>query len=160
MLKTIEGEFVKIAFALRRQDPNRPAARFNRRGQDALYLSPNADAACVAIGEYVKPCDPPRVLLRYHVSKCEVVDLQALQNKDLYSRAGHPWQADFKAGKTPLSWEAADEIRSQNIAGLIDPSRRRIGLWHITLFTWNSPNAPTVTAIGEPTPIQPTPNYR
>ncbi len=166
MLRTIEGEFVKIAFAdqahltLRRFDPNRPAARFNRMGQDALYLSPNPDAACVAIGEYVQASDPPRVLLKYRVEKCELLDLRDPVNQDLYSRAGHPWQSDFKAGREPLSWKAADEIRTKGIAGLIDPSRRRKGLWHITLFAWNSPNAPIVTPIGDPMPIKPTPDYR
>ena len=65
MIAEIGGLFVKIAFAddargaLRRGHPDRPAARFNRPGQDALYLSPDETSARVAIGQYVKAGDPP-----------------------------------------------------------------------------------------------------
>jgi len=55
----IGGTFVNIAWAddpdihLKRGLPDRPAARFNRIGQDALYLSPDEESARVAIGQYV-----------------------------------------------------------------------------------------------------------
>ena len=55
MLTEVSGEFVKIVWAddpdvhLMRGAPERPPARFNRRGQDALYLSPDIESAKVAI---------------------------------------------------------------------------------------------------------------
>jgi pentose-5-phosphate-3-epimerase len=32
--------------------------------------------------------------------------------------------------------------------GLIDPSRKRPGLWHLVLFRWNEANGPKVRVIG------------
>jgi hypothetical protein len=55
LLTEIGGVFVKIVFAndvdvvLARGLRHRPAARFNRPGQDALYLSPDETSARVAI---------------------------------------------------------------------------------------------------------------
>lgn len=166
MLTKIEGEFVKIAVAghedvlLNRGDPARPPARFNGMGQDALYLSPHEEAARVAIGEYVRTDDPPRLLQHYHVTACDLLDLRLPENAALYERAKQPWQPPFRAGEAPLSWLAADEIRGRGIKGLIDPSRRRPGLWHITLFDWNEPAAPRVTPVGPAVPIQLTLDYR
>ncbi len=157
---------MKIAFAdqadltLTQADPMRPAARFNRQGQDALYLSPHEEAARVAIGQYVRLDDPARVLLRFEVSACELFDLRLPENADVYEAARQPWLADVAAGVTPASWEAADHIRAMGYKGLIDPSRRRPGLWHITLFEWNQQTAPSVEAIGNPEPIHLELDYR
>ena len=166
MYTTIEGEFVKIAYAnqahlnLRKKDPERPAARFNRPAQDALYLSPDEEAARVAIGEYVKSEDATRVLVRYHVSSCKLLDLRLEENAALYARAAHPWQSALKKDQEPISWGVADDIRNSGVIGLIDPSRRRPGLWHITLFDWNAVGAPTVEQIGLPVPIKMSLDYR
>jgi RES domain-containing protein len=166
MLTKIEGEFVKIAVAghedllLNRGEKLRPPARFNRLGQDALYLSPHEEAARVAIGEYVRPDDPPRLLLRYHVAACDLLDLRLPENAALYELAKQPWQPPHRAGKAPPSWGAADEIRQRGIKGLIDPSRRRPGLWHITLFNWNAADAPNVTRVGRAVPIKLALDYR
>lgn len=83
MLTEVSGNFFKIGLAgeearihLARGDPDRPAARFNRKGQDALYLSPDKESARVAIGQYVAEDDPPRVLLSFEVERCELFDLR------------------------------------------------------------------------------------
>lgn len=159
MLTEISGVFVKIAYAndadvaLARGLPYRPPARFNRQGQDALYLSPDEISARVAIGEYVRADDPPRVLLRYEVQSCTLFDLRHPNASDVYSLARQPWQQALARNEEPLSWQAADHIRDSGHVGLIDPSRRRPGLWHITLFRWNEPGAPRVSRIGPPIPI-------
>jgi RES domain-containing protein len=96
VLTDVWGTFVKIAFpqdvglSLSQGLPNRPAARFNRVGQDALYLSPDELSARVAIGEYVKPDDPPRVLLTYEVSHCALFDLRQPSAADVYELARQP----------------------------------------------------------------------
>ncbi|WP_025899304.1 RES domain-containing protein [Sneathiella glossodoripedis] len=81
-------------------------------------------------------------MLRFRVGACKLLDLRAAEHAELYARAGHPWQPDFRAGREPKSWSAADDIRAMGYDGLIDPSRRRPGLWHITLFRWNQAGAP------------------
>ncbi len=166
MLTDITGTFVKIVFAedadifLARGLAKRPASRFNRPGENALYLSPNAESARVAIGEYVKPGDPPRFLLRYEVSPCSLFDLRHPNNGDIYELARQSWRPVLARGEEPASWQASDHIRSSGHKGLIDPSRRPPGLRHITLFHWNMPDAPTVRQIGGPEPIEVPPDYR
>jgi RES domain-containing protein len=155
MLTEISGNFVRIIYAdeitltLTRKDPLRPAARFNRTGQDALYLSPDEQSARVAIGEYVKSTDRPRLLLHFEISPCRLFDLRADKAAAIYALAAQPWQPAVARGDEPRSWQAADELRRAGHVGLIDPSRQSPGLWHITLFQWNVPGAPTVRPIGD-----------
>ncbi|MEH6475827.1 MAG: RES family NAD+ phosphorylase [Sneathiella sp.] len=160
MLTEISGIFVKIVFAedahlpLTTGAPNRPAARFNRPGQDALYLSPGVDSARVAIGEYVKEQDRPRVIVQYEIDRCLLFDLRSDDAAAIYELARQPWQSANKQGIDPPSWEAADKLRKAGHTGLIDPSRQQPGLWHITLFRWNEVGAPYIREIGTPAPIQ------
>lgn len=168
MPSTIEvcGEFVKLALAseahvaLSRGMTGRPPARFNRLGQDALYLSPDAMSANVAIGQYIRPDDPPRVLLRFNVGRCRLFDLRHPDAAVIYVDAARPWQAPLAAGEDPASWRASDLLRAQGFIGLVDPSRRRPGLWHITLFRWNDGVGPDVRLVGPPEPFTPIPGLR
>lgn len=166
MLTEVSGVFVKIAFAseveiqLERGLPNRPPSRFNRVGQNALYLSPNEESARVAIGGYVKEGDPDRVLLRYEVDKCRLFDLRHPDAAETYALACQSWRDVLADGGSPKPWKAADHVRELNHAGLIDPSRRRPGLWHITLFRWNESDAPNVRRIGMPIPLTVELDYR
>lgn len=160
VLTEIAGEFCKIAFAadagiaLCRGAAGRPPSRFNRAGQDALYISPDVASARVAISQYLAPGDPPRVLLRFEVGRCEVVDLRHPEAAELYELARQPWRKTLSEGKQPVSWQASDRLRHEGYFGLIDPSRQRPGLWHVTLFRWNEPGAPHIARIGEPEPIE------
>ena len=156
MLKVVKGRCVKIAFAddvdlvLRRGDADRPAARFNRRGEDALYLSPDELSARVAIGQYVTAETRQRVLLTYELGECRLCDLRHPQAAEIYELARQSWLTALDEKRTPASWEAADIVRQAGYDGLIDPSRRRPGLWHITLFRWNEPGSPQVRRILSP----------
>ncbi|MFQ6548342.1 RES family NAD+ phosphorylase [Aestuariibius sp. 2305UL40-4] len=165
-LVEIGGLFVRIerdgaqGMALRKGLPQRPPARFNRLGEDALYLSPDAESASVAIGGNVVEGETSRLLIRYHVETCKVVDLRQEKSADLYELARQPWRTPLERGEDPPSWTAADIVRASGAVGLIDPSRRRPGLWHVTLFRWNAPGAPTVRVDGPPEPIVVQPDYR
>ena len=159
MLTEISGVFVKIAFAsdveilLERGLPNRPPNRFNRVGQNALYLSPNEESARVAMEGYVKEGDPERVLLRYEVDQCKLFDLRHPDAAEIHALACLSWRDVLAKGQSPKSWKVAEYLRESNYVGLIDPSRRRPGWWHITLFRWNENDAPYVKRVGMPTPI-------
>jgi RES domain-containing protein len=148
MLAYVSGEFVKIVFAhdvdvvLSRGLATRPAARFNRAGQDALYLSPNEASARVALTKYLRPEDAPRVLLRFEVAPCVVFDLRHPDAAAIHRLAKQPWGKALEKGDTPPSWTAADRIRADGHVGLIDPSRQQPNLWHLTLFRWNDGDAP------------------
>ncbi len=160
MLSKVNGIFVKISFEvpdgihLERGLEYRPAARFNRVGQDALYLSPNEQSARVAIGEYVRSGDPQRFLISYDVEPCVLFDLRHPHAAEVYELARKPWRSALDAGDEPKSWLAADTVRKAGHVGLIDPSRQRPGLWHVTLFRWNEDDAPLVRQIGQPVPIE------
>ena len=55
-----------------------------------------------------------------------------------------PWQEIVAAGGVPPSWTVRDRLVSAGADGLIDPSRKAPGLWHLVLFRWNADYAPTV----------------
>lgn len=159
MRSQIFGIFVKIVMpddldiTLMKGKKSRPAARFNRKGQDALYLSRDEESARVAIGQYVTEDTRQRLLLTFSVSQCSLLDLRSDEARDICLLASQSWLNALRRGEEPSSWIAADKIRSLGYDGLIDPSRRRPGLWHITLFRWNDENGPQVTRLGEPKPI-------
>jgi RES domain-containing protein len=55
-----------------------------------------------------------------------------------YSRAGTP---------TLYLSSSREGVAAAMIA--IDPSRKRPGLWHLTLFAWNAPGAPRATLLDD-----------
>lgn len=156
MKSNIAGEFEKIAYAeqvnilLQRESPMRPEARFNRRGQDALYLSVNDNSARVAMKKYANDRESPRVLIRYEVPACELVDLRHSDAKELRERASQDWKSELENGLEPTSWRVADSLRNSDEIGFIDPSRKNPKLWHVTLFRWNEAGAPNVNILGRP----------
>ncbi|MFQ6551145.1 RES family NAD+ phosphorylase [Aestuariibius insulae] len=138
---------------MRAEVKDRPPARFNRAGQNALYLSPNEESARVALRSYEIGESPERVLLTYQLETCTLFDLRGPEASDLYARARQPWRVALEAGEEPPSWAAADEIQAAGYVGLIDPSRQKSGLWHVAIFRWNEPGAPGIRAVGQPIPI-------
>ena len=38
---------------------------------------------------------------------------------------------------TPRSWHVRAQLEAMGAQGLIDPSRKAPGLWHLVLFAWN-----------------------
>ncbi|PZF58148.1 hypothetical protein DEJ23_04395 [Curtobacterium sp. MCSS17_008] len=55
-----------------------------------------------------------------------------------------PWQQVVADGGVPTSWLVRDRLVALSAGGLIDPSRKRPGLWHLVLFRWNTDGAPDV----------------
>lgn len=86
-------------------------------------------------------------------------DVQATEIADLRQRelmaslgidvdaAAAPWQDDFASGREPASWGIRNKLIELGAHGLIDPSRKRPGLWHLTLFDWNNGAGPSVRAL-------------
>ena len=59
------------------------------------------------------------------------------------SQAAAPWQAVVAGGGEPSSWQVRDGAERAGAAGLIDPSRRSPGLWHLVLFDWTGRSEPS-----------------
>jgi len=53
------------------------------------------------------------------------------------------WQRTAEAGRTPRSWTVRDRLIEVGANGLIDPSRKSLGLWRLMLFRWNVADAPS-----------------
>lgn len=155
----ISGTFVKIMhpqdplLALKRHAPKRPAARYNRLGQDALYLSVDEHSARVAMAKYLNTIDHPLVLVEFEIERCRLVDLRHKDAKDLRMLASQDWKAELQEGHEPTSWKISDMLRARNEIGLMDPSRKEPSVWHVTLFRWNEAGAPHVRLIGASKPI-------
>jgi RES domain-containing protein len=66
------------------------------------------------------------------------------------AEAALDWQQALAHGEIPASWRVRDLLQHAGAAGLIDPSRKRPGLWHLTLFAWNQEGAPSVRWLVEP----------
>ena len=158
----ISGILVKIThsqdptLALKRHSQKRPAARYNRPGQDALYLSIDETSARVAMAKYINAIDHPLVLVEFEIEPCQLVDLRHENAKELRALTSQDWRAEIEAGHEPMSWKVSDELRAGNEIGLIDPSRKKPKIWHITLFRWNEAGAPKVRMIGVPKTISTT----
>lgn len=50
----------------------------------------------------------------------------------------------------PRSWMVRDRLIEVGANGLIDPSRKSPGHWHLVLFRWNMAEAPSVRLLDTP----------
>ncbi len=159
MFTQVSGHFCKIVTptheerVLERGWTSRPAARFNRPREDALYLTQSEESARYALRRYLSESGKTRSLVWYSVSECRVLDLRTRKAAGLAQLASQKWDDYVAKGKASPSWKVADWARDNGCAGVIDPSRQKPGLWHLALFFWNDQIGPQVEMVGEPTPI-------
>ncbi|MGJ9406379.1 RES domain-containing protein [Nesterenkonia aurantiaca] len=113
-----------------------------------LYLSSSREGVAVAMLAHTSSASPDREVLSFEVAASHIADLRdratmASIGVDVDAAAA-PWQDDVTAGRTPDSWRVRETLLKRRAQGLIDPSRKRPGLWHLTLFPWNRPGTPCV----------------
>ena len=127
---------------------SRAAGRYSRADEPTLYLSSSVEGVDAALIAHRDTRASALEIIELDVEAAGIVDLR---DPEARSRIGidladamAPWQQDADAGGTPASWSVRDRLVEVGAAGLIDPSRRRPDLWHLVLFRWNEPNAPTV----------------
>ena len=80
-------------------------------------------------------------IVRVSVTTDKIIDLR---NDEALLAAGidlsdaiAPWQEIVRQGGVPRSWKVRKRLESLGIKGLIDPSRKAPGRWHLVLFSWN-----------------------
>jgi len=139
-------------------DPPRTdnAGRYHRPGESALYITPEADWAVIAVGRYLLADGIPRVVVPLELDGADLVDQR---NPDSCVALGIDpaqsqvrWNDELVAGREPPSWKASDAARASGAQGIIDVSRGIAGGWHACLFAWNVPGAPQVRLAGDPMP--------
>lgn len=130
---------------------SRAAGRYSRPDQPTLYLSSSEEGVAAAMIAHQDLDAPPRQTVQVQVDAEGIVDLRderalAALGVDL-ADAVAPWQQTVAAGGTPPSWAVRDRLEAAGANGLIDPSRKSPGLWHLVLFRWNEPGAPTARMV-------------
>lgn len=138
--------------------PPRPdsAGRYHRPGQPALYITPHADWATIAIGRYLLADGIARVVVPLELDEAWLFDQRdpvacaALGIDPEQSQVR--WNDELAAGREPPSWRASDAARAAGAQGIIDVSRGIAGGWHACLFAWNGPGASQVRVAGDPLP--------
>lgn len=117
-----------------------PEGRFHHDGQHALYVSPRPDWACHAIAPYVRPDDPPRVIVALHLADARLLDLRDPAHCAAFgidpARAAVPWLPRRAKGLAAATWDVSDRARASGADGMIYTARSEPSRWHVVLFTW------------------------
>lgn len=152
----LSGTFYRILFEADQHlvltGAKSPEGRFHHSGLPALYLSPRADWAALAIDTYRRPGDPRRLAVPLHVEQAKIVDLRnadhcanlSIQRLD----AAVPWRPQRQRGQRADSWRPADIVRSSDADGMIYTARSAPDRWHLVLFRWNVLGGPEITVAG------------
>lgn len=141
--RAIDPNFLEFAIA-----GSRSAGRYSRAYEPTLYLSSSVDGVEAAMIAHKGARSAALKIVEIDVEASGIVDLRdtnALEAIGIdLADAAAPWQDVAAAGGTPSSWTVRDRLLEAGANGLIDPSRKRPGLWHLVLFRWNEADAPTV----------------
>lgn len=112
--------------------------RFNRPGQEALYLS--LDAA-TALAEYRQddPWLPPGIICTFFVDQLRVADFSGGFNPDIWDPIWADFDVDwrkelFDRHAEPPTWYMADDVLAADLDGLIFPSQARPGGSNLVIY--------------------------
>ena len=126
--------------------------RYSRIDQPTLYMSASPEGVTASMLKYRTGQTEPQMLAAVAVRDALVVDLRDIERcraADIEpDDAAADWEAISATGGTPPSWRVRRRTVELGASGLIDPSRKAPGLWHLALFRWNAPGAPFVELIG------------
>lgn len=150
----IEGTFFRAIDPRFREHAlagSRTAGRYSRADEPTLYLSSSVDGVEAAMIAHSDARSASLEIIEIAVEATGIVDLRdaaALSALDIDpGDASAPWQDTVASGGCPPSWSVRDRLIGAGAHGLIDPSRKRPGLWHLVLFHWNEPEAPGVRVL-------------
>ncbi len=159
--RSVRGSFFRAVdprFREHALDGSRAAGRYSRADEPTLYLSSTVDGVEAAMIAHADARPASLEIVTVSVEASGIVDLRnpsatAALGVDPADAAA-PWQDVVAAGGEPPSWCVRDRLAAAGANGLIDPSRRRPGLWHLVLFRWNEPGAPVVLLVDGGGPVE------
>ncbi|WP_373964243.1 RES family NAD+ phosphorylase [Kosakonia sacchari] len=120
---------------------SRAPGRYSDSHQPTLYLSSSPAGVEAAMQSHRSNRSASLEIVKVRVMAKNIFDLRSA---DAVQAAGinlqdaiAPWQKMVKEGGVPGSWGVRNRLESLGFNGLIDPSRKAPGLWHLVLFAWN-----------------------
>ncbi|OKH86736.1 RES family NAD+ phosphorylase [Thalassospira sp. TSL5-1] len=131
---------------------SRNAGRYSQADQPTLYLSSSPEGVTAAMIAHRTERPTNLEMITVSVDARRIFDLRDEKACEMagitLQDATTPWQDLVAQGKTPPSWRVRDKLAALGAQGLIDPSRKAPGLWHLVLFHWNTgPQQPTVKVV-------------
>ncbi len=123
----------------------RQGGRFNRPGQEALYLSLD-EATALAEYQQDNPWLRPGTICTFFASGLKVADFRAGFDSDLWppiwADYAVDWRAEWFAKSTePPTWYMADDVVAFGLDGILFPSQTRSG--GLNLVVYRSSMRPT-----------------
>ncbi|MGY2128978.1 RES family NAD+ phosphorylase [Blastococcus sp. SYSU DS0617] len=154
LARTVSGTFYRAVDPAHRAAAlagSRSAGRYSPADVPTLYLSASREGVAAAMIAHSGARSTALDVPAFAVAADRIVDLrahEALRSVGIDpADAAADWQDTVAAGGCPPSWRVRQALERRGAHGLIDPSRRRPDLWHLVLFTWNRPGAPSVREI-------------
>lgn len=159
-MRPLAGRFWRAGFIAHEADlltPARaPEGRWHHGGQRALYLSGSPEGCQVALKVYLRESDGARAIYPLEVRADRVIDLRCAETRASLGTSldeMHAFWADLLTqGRHSPTWSLGDRLRDMGAEGILTPSRSRPDLTHLTLFSWNAPQGPSVRREGAPLP--------
>lgn len=116
----------------------RRGGRFNRPGQEALYLSMD-EATALAEYQQDNPWLPPGTICTFFVADLRVVDLSAGFDPErwpsLWADFAVDWRAEWFGKDTePPTWYMADDVVAAECDGILFPSQARMGGTNLVIY--------------------------
>lgn len=131
--------------------------RFNRVGQDALYLALTIEGMFLEMGHGFAHRFDPLTVCSYDVDVSDIVDLSTERERRKADVADEElncqWALDVAEGREPASWKIAERFLKGGAAGLLVPSiargARRDRHRNLVLWKWG-PDLPHQVIVHDP----------
>jgi RES domain-containing protein len=123
----------------------RRGGRFNRPGQEALYLSMD-EATALAEYKQDNPWLPPGMICTFFLNGLKVADLAAGFDPERWSPVWADFAVDWRTewfGRhiEPPTWYMADDVVAAGLDGIIFPSQTRAGGTNVVIYGTSSRSA-------------------
>lgn len=126
--------------------------RFNRPGRHALYLSEEVETALAEYQQNMLRTPKPGMLVAYVVDMADMIDLtdpNTLSSLGIDHKTFEcPWKILRARGKSIATWDLAERLIADGVAGARVPSFAAAGGVNVVLWNWRA--LPNVANISDP----------